>query len=331
MHRHVLGLTACVVLVPVAASDLTVVRFETPYTRLETDANGLVGIDARNGRFRIAPRNGGLTHSAIPGPEPLEPVPDDILPDGEVALGTGMIRRAWLGGATHRYDHGVLGDAVEASVLWVERDDGVRLSFRLADDLVFEDRFPRIADVDMDGSPELVVIRTSIRAGAGIAVYGIAENRLELEAASDFIGQPHRWMNIAGIDDYDGDGQTEIAVVRTPHIGGTLMLLRQSGGRLEPVLSQFGFSNHAHGSRELRLSASLDVDGDGITDLALPDTSRRALVLVAVDGGRYQELARISETTRIESAIHVAPSWTEGQPALAYLLRDGSLTIVRWH
>ena len=41
------------------------------------------------------------------------------------------IARAWLAEPTTRYDHGILGDAIEASSLVIERRDGTRHVVRL--------------------------------------------------------------------------------------------------------------------------------------------------------------------------------------------------------
>ena len=49
-------------------------------------------------------------------------------------------------------------------------------------------------------------------------------DELKVIAESDPIGLSHRWLNPVGAADFDGDGKMEIAVVITPHIGGTLKL-----------------------------------------------------------------------------------------------------------
>ena len=67
-----------------------------------------------------------------------------MLSDGVIARGTGNIRAAWLTGPTRRYDHGVLGDDIEASGISVELATGEVLSLALELDAVFEDRVPRL-------------------------------------------------------------------------------------------------------------------------------------------------------------------------------------------
>ncbi|WP_416898529.1 MAG: FG-GAP repeat domain-containing protein [Minwuia sp.] len=118
---------------------------------------------------------------------------------------------------------------------------------------------------------------------------------------------PNRWLNPAGIADFDGDGVLEIAVVVTPHIGGTLRLLRPAGGtRMTRVAEAHGFSNHAIGSRDQDLSAVLDWDGDGLPDLALPDAARREVVVVGFPGGIIRELARFPLTAAVDGNFTMA-------------------------
>ena len=44
--------------------------------------------------------------------------------------------------------------------------------------MVFEDRTPRVVDLDGDGANEVVAIRSSLSEGGGVAVYGLREGRL---------------------------------------------------------------------------------------------------------------------------------------------------------
>ena len=58
-------------------------------------------------------------------------LPEGALPDGRIATGTGEIARAWLAEPTTRYDHGILGDKIEAGSLVIETRDGKRQAVRL--------------------------------------------------------------------------------------------------------------------------------------------------------------------------------------------------------
>lgn len=60
-------------------------------------------------------------------------------------------------GPTDRYAHGVLGDAIEWSELRIVTDRQT-YRFSLPTDRVFEDLAPRLADIDNDGGPEVIVV-----------------------------------------------------------------------------------------------------------------------------------------------------------------------------
>ncbi len=246
------------------------------------------------------------------------------LPDGLVAEADGDIRSAWYVGPTRRYAHGILGDAIEASALRVELKGGAHLTYDLPANMVFEDRTPRISDLDGDGRKEVITIRSSTSEGGGVAVYGVREGRLTEIAVNDFIGLRNRWLNIAAIADVTGDGRKDIAYVRTPHIGGMLRLFSFENG-LNFVSEIDGFSNHAIGAREQRLSAVADIDGDGDMEIAAPSDSRAKMRIIDYRGG-LTEVASIDLPARIEG-----PVLAEGAGEAARFivrLQDGSIIAV---
>ena len=225
----------------------------------------------------------------------------DGLPDGLVAYAEGDIRAAWYVGPTRRYAHGILGDAIEAAALRVGIEGDVQLTYDLPADMVFEDRTPRIVDLDGDGRNEVIAIRSSMRDGGGVAIYGVRDGRLVEIAVNDFIGLSNRWLNIAALADVTGDGRKEVAYVRTPHIGGMLRLFRYDGD-LTFVSEIDGFSNHAIGAHEQRLSAVADIDGDGDMEIAVPSDSRRTLRIIDYRGGLV-EVASVDLPARVDGPL----------------------------
>jgi hypothetical protein len=283
------------------------------------------GVYAKAGRWYV------LSHCAEgvcsePGePEPPE-VPDDGIPGGLVATGDGQsegIQRAWYAGPTDRYAHGALGDAIEASVLMAEDVDGKRYQLELGPSEVFEDLTPRVVDIDHDGRNEVITIRTSLRSGASVAVYGLSGSRLIQRAATPPIGRPNRWLNIAGIADFTGDGRLNIAVVKTPHIGGRLEILAWDRNTFKVVGSADGFSNHVFGSSEMGMSAVVSVDGDRIPDLILPDAGRKSLRMVTAAGGWIRDIATVPLPSEAVTAIGLLPN--SNSPEFVAGLADGSL------
>ena len=248
----------------------------------------------------------------------------EMLADGEVTVGRSRVREAYLIGPTERYRHAILGDAVEASGFRVVTPGWQIMEHMLPTDSVFEDRRVRLWDVDGDGVAEAVVIRSYLDRGAALAVYRIGQDRIAPLAETPALGIPNRWLNPIGVADFDGDGRLEVALVTTPHIGGTLKLYRLTSGRLVEVHQRFGFSNHRIGSRELDLSAVLDFNGDGIMDIAVPDASRTRLRVVTFAGGKYGVLAESVHDSEIVSRIALHDADGNGRPDLVYRLEDGT-------
>lgn len=144
---------------------------------------------------------------------------------------------------TPRYDHGILGDAVEWGALEMTTDQGRRLSVTLPETRVFEDTAPRLADIDGDGRTEVIVVETDIARGARLAIYGPQG----LIAATPHIGRTHRWLAPIGAADLDGDGFTEIAYIDRPHLAKTLRIWRFRNGALSHVADLSGYTNHRIG------------------------------------------------------------------------------------
>jgi len=201
---------------------------------------------------------------------------------GAAAASTGDVATAWYARPTQRYRHGVLGDAIEGGSLVVVDRRGEIHELVLPERYVFEDLTPRIADLDGDGLSEIATIRSSLTRGAALVVYGLVGAELVERAATLEIGQANRWLSVAGIGRYLRGGERLIAYVETPHIGGTLRYARFSNGALAVTTVPIGqVSNHRIGSTLLSMSASVDTDGDGIVELALPSSDRRTLVVIS--------------------------------------------------
>lgn len=246
------------------------------------------------------------------------------LPDGCVVRGNGDVRSAWYVAPTTRYAHGILGDAIEAGGLRVELASGAQTTLSLPDDQVFEDRTPRLADLDGDGRTEIITIRSSTRLGGSVAVYGVRGEALVELGATPYIGRSNRWLNIAGIADFTGQGGLQVAFVETPHIGGTLKLAAFHGNAMQVVAQIGGFSNHGIRSREQRLSAVADVDGDGLMDIILPN-ARRDQILAVTFRPSVLRLAQLPIADTIEQLAN------DGQSRRTLVrTRNGSVWQLGW-
>lgn len=232
------------------------------------------------------------------------------LPDGGTAEGMGL--KAWYEEPTDRYAHAILGDAIEAGTLAVEADGQV-LRLSLPSNQVFEDLTPRIVDTDGDGTPEILTIKAYANAGATITLYGVRDGALLEVAEARSIGTPNRWLNPAGVADYDGDGAPEIAVIRTPHIGGILILYRWDGVSrdIEELRRISGYSTHAIGSRALGLALTEDWDGDEIPDLLLPNQRRDTLIAVSMANDTFTEIDRYKMRREITGDLRLLGNFVQ--------------------
>jgi hypothetical protein len=241
------------------------------------------------------------------------------LPDTEVTHAAGL--SAWLIDPTLRYTHGVLGDAVEAGGFAVERD-GILLLHRLDGDTVFEDRRVRLDDLDGDGRPEAIVVKSRLASGASLAVYRIGPDAIVPLAESPPIGQPNRWLNPVGVADFTGTGERMVAAVVTPHLAGSLRLYRLAGSDLVEVTRIDGYTNHVIGSRNLDLALVRDEDGDGTPEIILPARDRRSVAVIRFRGGTAAEIGRVPVAGPI-SAIEDA-----GPRTVRVVAQDGGTTII---
>jgi hypothetical protein len=291
-------------------------------------------IDNFNGDVRVkigdvwfTPISKGKTVTLEPAQAPQRPpLPANALSDSRVATGKD-IARAWLADPTPRYDHGVLGDAIEAGTLVIERRDGKRESVTLNADAVFEDLEPRVADLDGDGIAEVVTIKSYLKRGSSLAVIGRRDGRATVLAETPPFGHAHRWLNPAGIADFTGEGAMSVAMVAMPHAVGRLELWTFRNGKLVKVTETMGTANHAIGTRVLHMSAVADFDGDKIADLAVPSFDRRALRLIAF-APKLRDIARVALPGKIVTEVALLRD-AGGSAMLLMGLDDGALMTVR--
>lgn len=218
--------------------------------------------------------------------------------DGETVL------TAQFAEPTSRYQHGILGDAIEWGELQITTnnvDTGSRQTaavdrttdymFRLPLDSVFEDVAPRLWDVDGDGGVEVVVVETSVHQGAQLAVYDHRGKR----AATPYIGQRNRWLAPIGAADLDGDGTMEIAYIDRPHLAKTLRIVSIEGDLLAEEIAGAGFTNHRIGERDI--AGGVRDCGNG-PEMIVASADWSQLVAVTYDGTALNARQIGTDTTR---------------------------------
>lgn len=268
--------------------------------------------------------DGSIPPTIVPDERAIAP---NGLPDGRVTTGEGDIARAYYTEPTTRYSHGVLGDAIEGGALRVVNQRGEMFTFRPPSTEVFEDIAPRLADLDRNGTTEVITILSSTSEGASVAVFGLNGNALIKIAQTPFIGRANRWLNIAEIENFGGNRRPDIAIVVTPHLAGILQFYRFRNGRLALLDQAAGFSNHFIGSNELRLSAVADFNNNGIPDLLIPSLDRNQLVVVGVRQTSFAELARVTLPARINRPITTREN--DGRAEIIVGLDDGKIYAIR--
>lgn len=253
------------------------------------------------------------------------------LPDSQVVAGSKDIQWAWLGSPTSRYPHTALGSITHAGSLHVLTTNATgqaqELTYKLPIYRVFEDRVPRLVDLDGDGRDEVVVIESDALRGAAVVVFGLRGGNtgmtLQELARSPHAGSTFRWLNPVGFADFDGDGRLDVASVTTPHIGGELVLYHYQPPKLSPYAEAMDVSNHRMGSLEQRLAVIVQTPGMRPT-VILPDMQHTALHALRWEApGKWKELNDLKPLpARIES-LTSQPGGTCAQ------LMDGTAWYVR--
>lgn len=241
------------------------------------------------------------------------------LPAGQASAAPPVIEQAWFGPADRAHGHDALGigrypGRVHALVRDGGRQQEVHLD--LADGAAFEDGLIRLADLDADGSPQIVLVAASRSAGAAVTVLGVERRDgapVLLERARSPAVGPGRWLNPVGVGDFHGDGRHDVVAVATPHIGGVLTLYRYQRPHLVPVAHERDVSNHVYGEVEQQLAAV---------------TIRAGRRCVAIPNQRRHRLRFLAPTLR-GGWVTVAPDAVFDQPIQSVRSVEGDLLRVQ--
>ncbi|KAA2242193.1 FG-GAP repeat domain-containing protein [Salinarimonas soli] len=291
-------------------------------------AGGAAALTLADGEVSVIPLRGN--------PSGLGERPADAIPHARQAA-EGPIK-AYLASPRTDYGHGVLGDSVEAGTLVIEERRPVQAGpgvqkvpvtvtrLEAGPDAVFEDLEPRLADLDGDGVPEILVVRSSKSAGAALVIAGRREGVWRMVAETPAIGTSNRWLNPGPVADFDRNGKPDIVVVRTPHIDGVLQVWTWDGGGLRLLHEKAGYSTHAQGSTALDNAAAADLDGDGTPEIVAPTLDRRAIAILSVGRG-IDERARIPLPAPTGRGLAVLGTGRGARIVVA--LEDGRVAVVK--
>ena len=267
-------------------------------------------------------QNGAL--SASEGEIP----PLTALPDARIVQ-SAEANVAFLSEPTRRYDHGVLGDDLEADSLIVLRptDNGFETRSRIEPESggVFEAQAP-LWFGPPDG--ELLAVTESVApAGTRLSVY---EPDGALLAAGPFIGTPKKWRHLIAAGPFGPNGASEIAVTHTPHDDATTEFYRldRESKELTVVATGPGYPSHTLYSRNLDAARAGDFDGDGAWELLVPDDSYTGFVALHRVRGGVREAWRLPLGGNLSTNIGAATG-EDGRVAVAAGTTDGVLRIWR--
>jgi hypothetical protein len=210
------------------------------------------------------------------------------LPDARIVRSAGGDLAA-LTQPTDRYEHAVLGDALEADSITVLRpspeEARVLSSFPAASGGVFEGVAPMW--FERNGETLLAVTESVAGLGARVSVY---RPDGELAGAGPFIGEGLRWRHLTSAAPFGPGGETELSATLTPHMDSAAQFYEVGEAGLEITAGVPGYTSHKIYSRNLDAALAGDLDADGETELLLPTPSYTALGgLARTPGGAEAE------------------------------------------
>jgi hypothetical protein len=261
----------------------------------------------------------------IQGSEETNALTMDPLPDGRI-LSDEAGNLLLLSEPSSIYGHGVLGDGLEARAFTLVMDPGgeagVR-TFQVPNGQVIEGIAPIWADLDGDGTREIIVTLSDDRDGARLVVYSPEG---EILARSRAIGSGYRWRHQIAAAPFGPDGEIEIVDVLTPHLGGVVEFFQIQGADLVKVAQVSGYTSHVIGSRNLDMALAADVDADGQVELLLPNQQLTSLAAIQRTEGGVEVDWEIGLEGSLSTNIG-AVAFRDGTLGLAVGLESGKLWV----
>jgi hypothetical protein len=252
-------------------------------SREASEITHAVSLDPGSGREVFIGENGDLV--LWESGEMISRLAVRALPDARL-IHDGGSRLLFLSDPSSRYDHGVLGDELEAgSITLVETNPDLVVVSRIEipAPAVIEGLAPIWADLDGDGGREILVTVSDQTEGARLVLYN-EEGRIL--ARGPAAGQGYRWRHQLAAAALGPAGEILIVDVLRPHLDATLEFFSWKGDRLVLEGELAGYSSHGIGSRNLDMALIGDLDGDGALEVVVPDLSREYLNGVGFTTGK---------------------------------------------
>ena len=269
-----------------------------------------------------------LGQQSAPGPSEAfkKPKHDTPFRGSPVVRGARNVSAVWFSEPVTRLKSTPFEEEQHPGTLTVSTSELRVLRLTLPPDSVFEDRVPRLIDLDGDGKDEVVVVRSYLKKGSALAVASVMGTTLAIVSETPPTGQPFRWINPAGFGDFDGDGRLDVALVVSPHTLGELQIWSLADRRFEMIAKTDDVSNHVRGSAHQGLSAVADFNGDGRADIAIPSQDRRSLRFLTLRRGELVELG--DATLPAPAAENFSIVQVDGRPAVKIGVAGGRSFVI---
>ena len=202
---------------------------------------------------------------------------------------------------TNRYGHGIMGNVPEWGRMCLSGPNRQKSCVVLPQNKVFEEMSPRLADVDLDGTPDVILVESDNRLGAALAIYLLRDDKL-FRVATPNIGRANRWLAPIGVADMDGDGAVELAYIDRPHLAKNLCVWRFENDRLSEVANLKGLTNHRIGQEFI--SGGLRDCGQG-AEMITSDAAWQNIMATQLRNDRLQtrSIARFSKTKDFDAVL----------------------------
>jgi hypothetical protein len=218
----------------------------------------------------------------------------DALPDSQI-IEDEYQRLLILSNPTDQYQHGILGDDLEASsvtIVQLSEQPTIIIQFSVPMDWVIESIHPIWTDWDSDGEREIILTLSNSTSGSKLVMYDEKGNVL---AESLPIGRGSRWRHALEIAPFGEHGQMLLVDVQTPHIGGIVSFYSWDKNekliKMETSIS--GYSTHDIGSRLMHMYSLMLDENNEQTLLILPTQSKTEIAALRLISGEIQEEWRI--------------------------------------
>jgi len=252
-------------------------------------------------------------------------LPVNALPDARILVDESS-RLLVLTDPTRRYDHGVLGDDLEAvGVTLIETQPSLRIAsqIQIPPPAVIEGIAPIWSDINADGMREIILTRSTPSQGAQIVIFNEMGEEI---AAGPSIGRGYRWRNQLALAPFGPNGGLELVDVLTPHLTGVVEFYQLHAGRLQVVAEVPGYTSHVIGTGNLDMALAGDFDGDGSVEVLLPDQTLTELGAI----NRTGDGAAAAWSVPLEGILATnlaAVSFPDGSLALGLGRDDGVLRV----